>query len=465
MTKSQIQEEIAEYKAVIADPDASPLAKELAAEEIADLKGQLAELEKGDAKPAPAAPAKPKAEKKTAGRKPVAKRPKAAAAPLDGPPADKNGHAIQVGDVVKVAFNKGTVTATIFALQQRKGGGHLVEFEEGGKTVKRMAPPSIVTFVSRPIGVSTERKLPKDIIQSARKVKRVDCDDPGTNILVTPKEAVTLSAPQVADPADGDRILAHPDGTPIAVIEGSEVQKHFKGKGKVGVDKNAHGNAKFDLTPDSEPPEEAAKTRDDDDKRKYSEVKAVRPPKGCTITREAAKSPKLMLVLEGMRQRWHSGESLDKIVGVFFRKSDNKVLVKVDKYGFLDWNVGYVWYTLCPETGSMNKTTAPGTGEASQLMSADAMKAFYRDPHSASCKRVSKALYVECYRNGSCDTDKKKRLYSIFATKCMKQELDHTKEYMKYLHKKAAEQWDGPGKGKSYADVFREVAAKARAGK
>lgn len=461
MTTDELKKSIAKMKAGLESGSIPDNVRPNVEAALKKAEAQLSDIEKKDAAPRPSA----QPEKRKPGRKPVAKRPKAAAAPLDGPPADMDGHALQVGDVVKVKFKKGTIEASIIALQQRKGGGHLVEFEDGGKTVKRMAPPSIVTFVSRPDQITTERKIPKEVVASARKVKRVDCDDPGTNILVTPKETVVLSAPQVADPASGDKILAHPDGTPIAVIEGSEVKKHFKGKGKVGVKKNAQGNAKFDLTPDADPPEEAAKSKDDDDKREYKKVKATKPPKGCTITRDAAKSPKLMLVLEGMRQRWHSGESLDKIVGVFFRKSDNKVLVKVDKYNALDWNVGYKWYTLCPETGNMTQTTAPGAGEASQLMSADAMKEFYRHPHSASCQRVSKALYVECYRNGACDTEKKKRLYAVFASKCAKQELAHSKEYMKWLHKRTAELWKGPGSGQSYASVFKSVAANARAGK
>jgi hypothetical protein len=90
------------------------------------------------------------------------------------------------------------------------------------------------------------------------------------------------------------------------------------------------------------------------------------------------------------------------------------------------------------------------------------MKEFYRHPFAQSCKRVSKALYVQCYRNGACSTEKQKRLYQIFATKCIRQEKAHSREYLKWAHQQAAERWEGYEGPKSYAQVFKETMARLK---
>jgi hypothetical protein len=308
--------------------------------------------------------------------------------------------------------------------------------------------------------VTYTKRIPRKLVKKAEVAHRADCDEDEI-ILITTNEVVEVAAPTVADPAKGDKILAHPDGTPMTVIKGSEVDKHFEVDGKAGIETQQDGTVKFDVAGD-ETPENAAKPQASDDNTKYRTVKAKKPTAKCEFTREKAKSPALMTFLEGMRLRWHDGESKDKIIGVYYLKNENKVLLKVKVFDWMDLFADVRYFTVCPESGRLIKAEKPAKGAYSVLLGKDAMTEFYRHPFGQSCKRVSKALYVECYRNGACSTEKQKRLYQVFAGKCIRQEKAHSREYLKWAHQQAAKRWkeyEGP---KSYAQIFKETLAAIR---
>ena len=385
---------------------------------------------------------------------------------------DKNGRLLQIGDAVEATIKGQKIRGVIASLKARKGGGHLVRYTDaaGNKKTAMLQPSAIAkTEAATPAtGKETpvapyKMRLPKNLVKKAEVARRTDCDE-NEAILVTPTEKVEIAAPTVADPAKGDKILAHPDGTPMTVIEGKAVDQHFEVEGKAGVETQRDGTVTFDVAGD-ETPETAAQPQTADDETKYRAVKAKKPTSKCEFSREKAKSPALMTFLEGMRLRWHDGESKDKIIGVDYLKNENKVLLKVKVYDWMDLFADIRYYTVCPESGRLTKAEKPGKGAASVLLSKVAMTEFYRHPFGQSCKRVSKALYVECYRNGACSTEKQKRLYQIFATKCIRQEKAHSREYLKWAHQQTAQRWEGYEGTKTYAQVFKETLAMIRSGK
>lgn len=385
---------------------------------------------------------------------------------------DKNGQLLQVGDAVEAEIKGHKIRGVIASLKARKGGGHLVRYTDaaGNKKTAMLQPSAIAktaavlpaTSQETPV-VPYKMRLPKNLVKKAEIARRTDCDE-NEAILVTPTKKVEIAAPTVADPANGDKILAHPDGTPMTVIEGKAVDQHFEVEGNAGIETRKDGTVTFDVAGD-ETPETAAQPKPADDETKYRAVKAKKPTSKCEFTLEKAKSPALMTFLEGMRLRWHDGESKDKIIGVYYLKNENKVLLKVKVYDWMDLFADIRFYTVCPESGRLTKAEKPGKGASSVLLSKVAMTEFYRHPFGQSCKRVSKALYVECYRNGACSTEKQKRLYQIFATKCIRQEKAHSREYLKWAHQQTAQRWEGYEGPKTYAQVFKDTLAMIRNGK
>ena len=275
---------------------------------------------------------------------------------------DKNGHLLQIGDAVEATIKGHTIIGVIASLKARKGGGHLVRYTDaaGNKKTGMLQPSAIAKTAATPPSAGEEtpvaiykKRLPKNLVKKAEVARRTDCDD-NEAILVTPTEKVEIAAPTVADPAKGDKILAHPDGTPMTVIEGKAVGQHFEVEGKAGVETRKDGTVTFDVAGD-ETPETAAQPQPADDETKYRTVKAKKPTSKCEFSRKKAKSPALMTFLEGMRLRWHDGESKDKIIGVYYLKNENKVLLKVKVYDWMDLFADIRYYTVCPESGRLTE--------------------------------------------------------------------------------------------------------------
>lgn len=455
---AKIQQQIADLQDVLNDPEASSLAKELAQEEIAELQGKLAKTEKAKAKPEVAEP-------KRRGR-PAAppKRAKKEHPPYDGPAIDADGNTIKVGDAVTYyPKGGGEIKATVINLKRHQGGGHQIKYTgTDGKTKTPMVQPEQLRLADSAdtTVLSTHEKIPAEAIAKAYEAGRKDCEQ-NKVVLVKPKGKTKVSAPMVANPDDGDVIVANKQGHAMYVATGQAVKDDYQKGGEMKPE-TTDGMVTAFLDNHEGEPETAAAVSDSDDKRTYKSVKASKPQKACKGTQEKMKSPALLLFLEGMRMKWHSGDSLDKITRVLFDNDRKKLVLEIDSYNALDWNVGYRYYDICPESGRMTKISSSEAANASTLMGKAAMKEFYRHPYSASCARVSRALYVECYRKGACDTERKKRLYGIFAGKCSK-EIKLGQEYQKFLHKQAREEWKGPKSGESYAQVFQRVAKKAKA--
>lgn len=470
MTKAEIAAEIAEYKSLLNQPDNIVPAdeKELAKEEIASLEAQLAEM---DEAPKPAA-TEPKAQGRPKGsqNKGTRKSPPA----LTGEPVDKNGDPLKKGDTVKIEWDGNFYEGTVTAPMRYEGGSHSVKFMHQGKTRTMMRAPKYVEKVTVAMEtVSYTTHLRADQVQEAIVAKHRDCDEAKTN-LVVPTEAIHIALPTVADPAKGDMVEVHEDGTPKAVITKQGLEDNFTVVGEGDMKERPDGTVKFsapskvkvpkaqkETAPkaeevlDKQPaPDQAAKPKPEDDTRKYRQIKSEKPTGSCSTTREAAKTPALVAFLEGMVHDWHAENTVKRIKRVLWRKSDNKLLIEVRDtlFAYSDY------FTLCPETGKTKETDAPAKSSYSTIMGEEAMKDMYRNPHSNSCRRVAAALYGECYRNGGCSEERQKRLYAIFASKCIKRNLEVAKQRVKWLHEKTKQQWQGYKGEKSYAQLFRETA-------
>lgn len=468
MTKAKILADIADYEELLADGDTSSLAKELAREEILQLQLQLSQMDEA----APTAPASESKQKATRGRpkngEQSAPKQKRSRKPFEGDAVDRDGESLSIGDQVQAEIAGQTVMAEIINLMKHAGGGHQIRYTSGGKVRTPMVNPSKIRKIApgedAPAVVDFDQPLPAELVQSAQTADRADCDENET-ILVTPTEAVTLNAPMMADPEKGDVIVVNPDGHPVAVIMGSEKKKHFKTTGKANVLEQADGTVEFeqpsivkkDLETENQP-DGQTHTPQVEDITPMRAVKAKRPPAGaCQWTREQAKSPALKTFLEGMRQGWHNGDRKDKITGVYWLKEAKQIVLRIKVYDWLEIFGSMKYYTVCMDTAKLTKVEKPQRAGLIVLFGEDAMKVFYRYPFGSSCKTISKALYVECYREGNCTDEKKRRLYNIFAQKCSRVELEHSREYMKYVHAKTHDKWDGYTGSKTYAQVFSEV--------
>lgn len=471
ITRRGVLLEIEDYKKLLKDPNTSDNTKAIAKGEIAELEAMLKDLpDESEPPPAPAPRQKgrPKKEKVPKMKKDGTAR--AERAPKERVPygpghtttagqkitnengdfLDKNGQIVAVGDMVTARGKTGTVKAVASFV----GDVHKIETSEG-------KPLNVFPSEVQLHSVDVMKPIKKDIIKKAETVDRKDCDE-NEMVLITPKEKTKIDAPLVADPAKGDKILANKQGHAIAVVTGKAAKNDYKTKGKAKAVETPKGNVAAFVN-DATSPEEAAKKEDKEAPKKYNDVKARKPQKGCTTTRDAAKSPALKTFLDGMVMRWHSGDSMTKIERVFFDNDAKKITLEMDVYTAMDWNKGLAYYHLCAESGKTTKL-AKKPAELSLLISKDGMKAIYAKPYGATCSGVSQALYSECYKKGTCSTERQKRLYAVMAGKCARQ-IGYAQEYMKWLHKKTAEKWGGPDSGTSYVTVFKKVAADARAGK
>lgn len=475
MTASQLKSEIADYQDVLDDPESSALAKELAAAEIAELEKQLAAANEskspsGAPKKRAAKEEKPDAAAKAALRdlKRQAREEKKAkrkpGEPYTAQHVDRDGNEIALGDTVNATVGGKTYKATLTSLRRMKNGGYGVKFTRDGKTATAMIQPSAIQFVSK--GGETVlhhmEPLPEKVVKNAQKVKRTDCDEKEGGILVTPTQKVKVDAPMVADPDKGDRILAHPDGTPVAVIKGEEAKKHFRPAGKVEIEGNPDGTVSFEETPEVKAAEEKKDATEKPDRK----VRASKPPADCEFLKtEADDANALQTFMEGMRQRWRDADTEDKILRVLLRKSDNRVVLEIKRHGFLDIPIGTAYYLLCLNTGKMTKTDKPDRSTTTVLHGEEKMRDFYRYPNQNTCRRASRELYVTCYRDGACDLAKKTRLQQIVNQNCRKREDELSRGYRKFLHNKTAERWQGYKGDKSYYEIYREVIADLKAGK
>lgn len=484
----ELKAKIAKMRAGINNPNITGQVLDSLKAALSKAEGQLAEMEKysqpkASEKTVPVSPEKPPQNGRPKGVK--NKAPRKSAPPLQGKPVDKNGHALQNGDRVLIEWDGKQYEGTVTAVQRLEGGSHSVKFTHQGKMKTMMRAAKYLEFVGNGTAIGSapvvvidhQQPMAADNVDKVVVAKQGDCGEAGT-ILVKPKKKTKIRLPDTADPAEGDMIEVHADGTPMAVITAAGMEHNFDVVGPAKVNIQPDGSAEFALPKpqkskqekkepvtaileSGETPEQAAKERPSDDKSKYRHVKSERPSGKCAFTREEAKSPALLTFLKGRVMEWASEETTEAITGVLWIKSENKIVIRVqDKmFGAL---AAREYYTLCPETARTKRTDDPKKGQYTTLLGEDAMKELYRHPHGESCNRVAAALYRECYRNGACSAERQKRLYGIFATKCIRRNLQIVKERQKWLHSKTREKWDGYNGKKSYWEVYKEVAKSAK---
>ena len=415
----ELKAKIAKMRAGINNPNITGQVLESLKAALSKAEGQLAEMEKGSQpmaaeKPVPVSPEKPPKNGRPKGVKNQGRR--KSAPPLQGQPVDKNGNALQNGDRVLIEWDGNHYEGTVTAVQRLEGGSHSVKFTYQGKSKTMMRASKYVEFVSRGtaagnapvVVIDHQEPMEAKNIAEAVVAKQGDCGEAGT-ILVKTKKKTKIKLPNTADPAKGDMIEVHADGTPMAVITAAGMDKNFEIVEPAKVDVRPDGSAEFALPKpqkakpekkepvtaileSGETPEEAAKERPSDDKAKYRHVKSERPSGKCAFTREEAKSPALLTFLKGRVTEWASEETTEAITGVLWLKSENKIVIRVqDKmFGAL---AAREYYTLCPETARTKRTDDPKKGQYTTLLGEDAMKELYRHPHGESCNRVAAALY------------------------------------------------------------------------
>ena len=467
MTKAQIQQEIADYRALLNSPDVDDFEKDLAREEIATLEGELAKMD-NSTEP------KPANEPQKRGRKPAPpkeRKPKSAHPELQagdktksgmtimdskGNLLDQNGEVLQIGDTVQVTNKNGAFIGTIINLAKKRGGGHQVKYQDKkGKTKTEMFQPDAVVKVGSAgedlSVVHFDKKLPVEVVKSAKVVGRADCDD-NEIVLVTPEEKTVVVAPMVADPENGDKIAVNKQGHPMYVVEGDAAKTDYEKADDAKITQKAGKVVKVE----NQGEDEITADKNDAAEPADEKVKAIKPTRDCEFVK-GEEEPALQTFLEGMRQAWRQDKTSDKIMRVLLRKSDNRVVLEIKRFWVMDLVSGTYYYSVCLNTGKLTLTQKPIRGAYQSLMGLDAMKNFYRFPNSNTCRRVSKELHVTCYREGDCSDERKKRLISLFTTNCRKREDVLTRAYRKYTHERAAERFKGYSGEKSYVEVYREV--------
>jgi hypothetical protein len=384
-------------------------------------------------------------------------------------PQDAHGNAVKVGDKVEVEIKGKRYKGTISAVQRKERGAHSVTIENYGKYAKRavMVLPKYMWKATENMPTNIleyAEPVPAEMVKEAIAVSRKDCDE-REEILITPTQLVVIDTPAIADPAKGDRILTHPDGTPIAVIKGSEVKKHYKQERKKQTTTDNDGAVSFDQ--DGLIPTAAEKERDEAADREVTPENKVarRRPSAqeCDMLRDEAK-PALKTFMEGMRQRYIDEQTNDKITAIFWRKSDQRIVLRIRQYGFLDFFSGDHYYTVCPDSAKLTKTTREQGQGLSTLFSMVYMRDFYRHPNEIKCAQISRSLYQTCYKQGACTGDEQKKLYAQFVSTCNQRQNDALRGAMKYVHAQTAKRWTGYTGEKSYGQLFSETLQRIKSG-
>jgi hypothetical protein len=456
MSKQEIEQEIQEYTDLINAEGVPQDEKDFAGQEIDKLKAKLAAMNNTADEP------KKKGRPKTAKEKRPRKMPDSIAPgdvvngvkimDANGRFLDLEGNVLSIGDAVEFPYGGGTAVGTISAFAKQKGGGHSVSTEINGKRRGTMVSPNKVTKI---MSVDFSEKMPKSLVRKVNVAGRADCDE-NEVLLVTPTQKVRVDTPQIADPANGDKIMVNNQGHPMAVVEGESVKTDYELGGTPVLDTGAKGEIVTVA-----PPEKDEKKEAEQDKQEKSDdkIKKVKPPKDCSFLKEDDE-PALQKFLEGMRLAFREGDTSDKVERVMLRKSDSKIILQIKRYFILGMVPGTYYYSICLSTGKLTEVKERLAKDAvKSVMSQDAMRDFYRAPNTNTCRRVSRELHVTCYREGNCTDERKKRLIELFTRNCRKREDELTRSYRKYTHAETRKKYDSYEGDKSYAQIYSEVIA------
>jgi hypothetical protein len=461
MTRAEIEAKIAKYQKLV-DADGVPEdEKEFARDEIKELQAELAAM-----KDEPKKTGRPKGVKNQKKRKePQAFQPGdkingVLVMNSDGEFVDTNGAVLKIGHTVEFPTKGGKMVGTLANFAKFKGGGHSVSVVgEGGRKRGTMVPPDKVTGVAT---VDYDKKLPEKIVKKAVVKDRKDCDD-NQVVLVTPSEKTALNAPVVADPQNGDMLMLNKKGYPIAVVEGEAVKSDYETAAKAKVEVKGGKVDKVINEPTDEKEEDAKDKAETPDKK----IKKAKPPKDCSFLKNEDE-PALQTFLEGMRQMWQEDQTADKVERIVLSKEDKKIILQVRRYFFAQIMPKTHYYSVCLSTGKLTPVKKLPTRDQIQVIPGyglEGMKDFYREPNSNKCRRMSRELHVECYRNGNCTDERKKELLKDFTETCRKREDESTRAYRKYVHSKASERYSSYTGEKSYPQIYREVIAQLKKGK
>lgn len=455
MDKKKLQADIDKMTAAINGGHVQGATLDRLKETRAKVQKMLDAEEKPSQAPAPAVKS---AKTGKRGRPAVAKKEKRAKTPA--PAVDPSTLAFSAGEKV-FALVKGEKRAgSIQTIPKTANRMYFVRFDDGSKGLL-IAEDKISKRDGSTATVTHREKLPTKIVGKAETMKKKagDCTDTEAVVMVTPKHKTKVHLPDVADPAKGDKIAVHESGEPIAVIKGSEIDKHYKKTGKAKVEQK-DGKASFVADPNESqkadqhgPEHEEA----DDDK-----VMPQRPTPDCAFVKE--EEPALKILLEGLARKFHSGETDDKVMRILIvRKSDKVVFeMKVFGVGVKRFHSRILHFLVCPEHGTMTKMDKPEPRSYKVLFDEDQVNEIYRGRIAGKCQKTAKKLYKEC-RKGNCSLDERKEAWDFMFHQCNKTQTALNIAHSKWAHGQTRKRWTGKEGGKSYPQVYREVLAEIRA--
>lgn len=385
--------------------------------------------------------------------------------------ADPSKLKFREGQAVTASVKGEEVAGTIKTLPKTENRMYYVTFNRGGgqliheDKIHGGAPKGDTA----PKQVDHMDPLPASLVDAAIVAKRTDCKE-GEVLIIKPTEKVEITTPNVADPANGDVILANPDGTPMTVIKGEELGKHYEPVAEAEVSTNKDGTAKIEKEPEPKGKKaakgESATPAPTKRKKKGDDgVKPTKPTATCTITNKAEYEPALAVVLEGLVRRYKSGDSDDKLLRVLhMRKTDKIVLeMKIMGVGLSRLTGGrVVYFEVCLKSGKLTKIAKPEPRSYKVEMDEAQVKMLHYGNIARSCNAYAARLYKECYRKGNCSDREKKVLYQALAQRCRKRDTELNVGHQKWTHQQARQRWKDYTGEKSYFDVWKETLADIR---
>ncbi len=226
----------------------------------------------------------------------------------------------------------------------------------------------------------------------------------------------------------GDKLLVHEDGYPFAVMTEAAYDKRCK------VTKKAS-------TPRSK------------------KEPVAKQPKKPEVIQAILDNPSVPLLtwLDGQIELWKNRQSNKKITKIMVILKTGEIVIEYTHYDKLlrVADLRYSYHKICPETAKLTKMLPPKRGSYRMLVTKQALKEQYATNRNwEECQLWIREAY-QCSRDGDCSKEQKE-LFSLYYKQCGDQRVkEENIAYLRWLHKKAGEQWKRGEE--SYLGAFARV--------
>ena len=213
----------------------------------------------------------------------------------------------------------------------------------------------------------------------------------------------------------GDKLLVHEDGYPFAIMTAAAYNKRCK------VTKKAS-------TPRSK------------------KEPAAKQPKKPEVIQAILDNPSVPLLtwLDGQIELWKNRQSNKKITKIMVIVKTGEIVIEYTHYDKLlrVADLRYSYHKICPETAKLTKMLPPKRGSYRMLVTTQALKEQYATNRNwEECQLWIREAY-QCSRDGDCSKEQKE-LFSLYYKQCGDQRVkEENIAYLRWLHKKAGEQWN-----------------------